>query len=58
MHIWMIAAGFGVLSAMIALFISDPWITVAGYMYFSLIPVLWMFSRFERRRMARDQVGD
>jgi uncharacterized membrane protein len=58
MHIWMIAAGFGVLSVMIALFISDRWITVAGYMYFGLIPALSTFSRFERRRMARDRDGD
>jgi uncharacterized membrane protein len=57
MHIWMIAAGFGVLSIMIALFISDPWISVAGYMYFSLIPALSIFSRFERRSLARLQAG-
>jgi uncharacterized membrane protein len=54
---WAIAAGYAVLSIVLAIFIRDTWISIAGYIYFALIPTSWLFLRFERRGVAGDQAG-
>ena len=54
---WAIAAGAGSLSIVLALFVPDQWITLAGYMYFALFPASWLFSRIDRRSLARLQAG-
>ncbi len=47
---WGLAASFGLLSILLALVLPDGWITVAGYMWFALIPAMLLPSYLDRRR--------
>lgn len=50
MQVWALAASFGLLSIVLALSLPDSLVLVAGYMYFLLIPLMWLPSFFDRRR--------
>lgn len=52
MRVWAIAAGYGLLSIVLALTLPDVWVVVAGYMYFVLIPLLWLPAYMDQRRHA------
>ena len=52
MHEWEIAAGFGMLSILLALFLPDAWVVTAGYMYFALFPAMRLPAFLDRRRFA------
>lgn len=52
MQVWALAAGFGLLSIVLALSLPDSWVLAAGYMYFALIPLMWLPSVLDRRRHA------
>lgn len=54
---WALAAGAGSLSIVLALFVPDDWITIAGYMYFALIPASWLLYRFNSRRTTGHPAG-
>jgi uncharacterized membrane protein len=54
---WMIAAAFGAISILLALFVPDAWITIAGYMYFALIPTFRISAYLGRHATADDQAG-
>ncbi len=47
---WGLAASFGLVSILLALVLPDGWITVAGYMWFALIPAMLLPSYLDRRR--------
>ncbi|MDX1518266.1 MAG: TMEM175 family protein [Woeseiaceae bacterium] len=49
-QVWAIAAGFGLLSIVLALTLPDAWVLIAGYMYFVLFPLMWLPSIIDRRR--------
>lgn len=52
MQVWMIAAGYGLLSIVLALTLPDALVVMAGYMYFALIPLMWLPAILDRRRHA------
>lgn len=52
MHIWLLAAVFAFASILVALFIADNWVLLAGYMYFALIPLMRIPAFLDRRRYA------
>ncbi len=54
MHVWAIAASFGLLSILLALVLPDAWVSVAGYIYFTLFLVLRLPSYLDRRRIAEE----
>ena len=54
MHAWMIAATFGVISILLALFLPDAWVVLAGYNYFLLIPFMRLPAYLDRRRHAEE----
>lgn len=51
-HAWMVAATFGLLSILFALFLPNGWILVAGHMYFALVPSMQLPAYLDRRRHA------
>lgn len=51
-HIWEIAASFGLLSILLALTLPDAWVVAAGYMYFALGPAMRLPAFLDRRRIA------
>ncbi len=53
MHVWMLAASFGLLSIFLALILPDAWVLAAGYMYFALIPAMGLPAFLDRRRYAK-----
>lgn len=46
---WVIATAFAAVSILVALFIADNWIPVAGYMYFVAIPAMWLPAYLDRK---------
>ncbi len=54
MHAWAVAATFGLLSILVALVVADAWVSVAGYIYFALIPAMRLLSFLDRRSNAED----
>lgn len=52
MQEWAIAAGFGVLSVLLALTLPDAWVVAAGYMYFGLFPAMRLAAYVDRRRFG------
>lgn len=55
MQEWLIAALYGLLSIVLALTLPDLWVVTAGYMYFALIPLMWIPGYLDRRRHARPE---
>jgi uncharacterized membrane protein len=53
MHAWILAAGFGLLSILLALFLPDAWVVAAGYMYFALRPAMRIPVMLAARRQAQ-----
>jgi len=51
-HLWTIAASFGLLSIVMALTLPDAWIVAAGYIYFASIPAMRLPAFLDRRRNA------
>jgi len=51
-HVWTIAASFGLLSIVMALTLPDAWIVAAGYIYFASIPAMRLPAFLDRRRNA------
>ena len=51
-HVWAIAASFGLLSILLALTLPDAWIVAAGYIYFASIPAMRLPAFLDRRRNA------
>ena len=54
MHAWAVAASFGLLSILLALVVADAWVSVAGYIYFALIPAMQLPSFLDRRSNPED----
>ncbi len=54
MHAWAVAATFGLLSILLALVVADAWVSVAGYIYFALIPAMRLLSFLDRRSNPED----
>jgi len=52
MHVWALAASFGLLSILLALTLPDAWVVAAGYMYFALVPAMRLPAFLDRRRFA------
>ena len=52
MHVWALAASFGLLSILLALTLPDAWVVAAGYMYLGLFPAMRLPAFLDRRRMA------
>ena len=52
MHVWSIAASFGLLSILLALALQGAWIVAAGYIYFASIPAMRLPAFLDRRRNA------
>jgi hypothetical protein len=52
MHVWALAASFGLLSILLALTLPDAWVVSAGYMYFALFPAMRLPAFLDRRRIA------
>ena len=50
MHAWAVAASFGLVSILLALTVPDPWISVAGYLYFGLLLAMGLPSYLDRLR--------
>jgi uncharacterized membrane protein len=53
MQVWALAAGFGLLSILLALMLPDAWVLAAGYMYFALLPAMRLPEFLDRRRNAK-----
>jgi len=53
MQVWALAAGFGLLSILLALILPDVWVLAAGYMYFALLPAMRIPEFLDRRRNAK-----
>jgi uncharacterized membrane protein len=51
-EVWALAAGYAVLSVLLALTLPDAWVVTAGYMYFVLIPAMRIPALLDRRRHA------
>jgi hypothetical protein len=51
---WALAASFGLLSVLLALVVADAWVSIAGYMYFALIPAMRLPSYLDRRRTSNE----
>ncbi len=54
---WLMGAGVGVLSILIAIYAPPKWITAAGYIYFLMIPAGWASGYLVRRREERKRRG-
>lgn len=52
MHVWTLAASFGLLSILMVLTLPDAWVLAAGYMYFAMLPALQIPSFLDRRRSS------
>ena len=52
MQVWALAAGFGLLSVLLALTLPDALVVAAGYMYFGLFPAMRFPAYLDRRRFA------
>lgn len=52
MHVWALAASFGLLSIIMALILPDTWVVASAYMYFGLVPAMRIPSLLERRQLA------
>ncbi len=52
MHVWALAACFGLLSILLAVTLPDAWTLAAGYMYFALFPAMRLPAFLDRRRSA------
>ena len=52
MQVWALAAGFGLLSVLLALTLPDALVVAAGYMYFGLFPAMRLPAYLDRRRFA------
>ncbi len=50
MHAWAVAASFGLVSILLALTVPDAWISVAGYLYFGLLPAMGLPQYLDRMR--------
>ena len=53
MQSWALAASFGVLSILLALVVADAWVSIAGYVYFALIPVMRLPLYLDRRKTSQ-----
>jgi uncharacterized membrane protein len=51
-HVWSIAASFGLLSILLALALPGAWVVAAGYIYFASIPAMRLPAFLDRRRNA------
>lgn len=49
MQVWALATGFGLTSVLLALTLPKGWIIVAGYMYFALIPAMYLPGYLHRK---------
>lgn len=49
-QVWALASAFGLLSIALALSLPEAWVLAAGYMYFALIPLMWLPAFLDRRR--------
>ena len=54
MQSWALAASFGVLSILLALVVADAWVSIAGYVYFALIPVMRLPLYLDRRKTSQE----
>lgn len=54
MQIWALAAGVGLLSILLALILSDAWITAAGYLYISFFFIARLPAYLDRRNNAEE----
>ncbi len=54
MQSWALAASFGVLSILLALVVADAWVSIAGYIYFALIPAMRLPLYLDRRRISNE----
>lgn len=52
MHVWALAASFGLLSILMALILPDAWVIASAYMYFGLMPAMRLPGFLDRRRVA------
>lgn len=52
MHVWAIAATFGIVSILLALFLPNNWVLAAGHIYFVLIPAMLVPRYLARRNSA------
>jgi len=52
MQVWALAAGWGLLSILLALILPDAWVLAAAYMYFALLPAMRLPAFLDRRRNA------
>lgn len=50
MQVWMIATCFGLLSIVLALSLPDTYVSISAYMYFGLIPLMWIPAFIDKRR--------
>ena len=55
MHVWAIAAAFGILSILLALFLPGRWVQAAGHIYFVLIPAMLIPGYLARRDSTNKQ---
>ena len=53
MQVWGLAAGWGLLSILLALILPDAWVLAAAYMYFALLPAMRLPAFLDRRRNAK-----
>ena len=54
MQSWALAASFGVLSMVLALVVADAWVSIAGYIYFALIPAMRLPLYLDRRKTSQE----
>lgn len=52
MHIWALAASFGLLSILMTAILPDAWVVASGYMYFGLLPAMRLPRFLDQRRLA------
>ena len=52
MHVWAIAACFGIVSIVVALTVADTWVPAAGYLYFLVFPAMVATRYVDRRNDA------
>jgi uncharacterized membrane protein len=53
-YVWMLFAGLGVLSILLALTLPDAWVTAAGYMYIASFLVTRLPAFLDRRRHEKE----
>ena len=52
MRAWAIVAAFSLLSILLAIFLPDGLVPLAGYLYFLLFPLFWLTGRYSKAGIA------